>query len=57
MAHGVRASFPPSTAGAGFASGVGIGGILGMSPPVQRPVGSVSRKSFTKWGSGDGQTK
>ena len=58
VAHAVRASFPPSTGGAGFASGVGMGGIVGTSfPPVQRPAGSVSRKSFTKWGSMDGHSK
>jgi hypothetical protein len=57
VAHAVRASFPPSTGGAGFASGVGVGGIVGTSPSVQRPAGSVSRKSFTKWGGVDGYSK
>lgn len=44
-----RASFPPSTAGTGFASGVGVGGLLRTSP--------ASRRSFTKWGSMDGHSK
>jgi hypothetical protein len=51
--HSVRASFP-NTGAAGFISGVGVGGIMGASPPAQRPAGSASRKSFTKWGSVDG---
>jgi len=57
VSHTVRSSFPPSTAGAGFSSGVGIGGIPGSSPPMLRPSGSVSRKSFTRWGNTDSQAK
>lgn len=49
VAHTIRASFPPSTGDAGFASGVGVGGIVRTSP--------ASRRSFTKWGSVDGQSK